>query len=146
MTAIPEELRRTVRVRAAARCEYCRLHADDAYFVHEIDHIYAEKHQGPTLEWNLCLACADCNRYKGSDLCSYDHTSDQVIALFHPRRDAWEAHFRLLATGVIEPISATGRVTARLLRFNRLDVVAERARLIALGRYDDAVPHDTEQG
>jgi 5-methylcytosine-specific restriction endonuclease McrA len=121
MTAIPEELRRAVRIRAAARCAYCRLHADDAYFVHEIDHIYAEKHHGPIVAWNLCLACADCNQYKGSDLCSYDHTSDQVITLFYPRRDTWADHVQLVATGVIEPISATGRVTARRLRFNRFE-------------------------
>ena len=47
MTHIPEALRREVAARGESRCEYCRLHEDDAYFSHEIDHIYAEKHGGP---------------------------------------------------------------------------------------------------
>lgn len=136
MTHIPELLRRQVVQRAAARCEYCRLHQDDSFFTHEVDHIYAEKHLGPTLEWNLCVACADCNRFKGSDLCSIDPATGDLVALFHPRRDRWEAHFSLVDTGEIVTRTAQGRVTARLLRFNRLDVMADRARLIALGRYE----------
>lgn len=137
MTYIPEPLRRLVEERAGGRCEYCRLHEDDTFFTHEVDHIYAEKHDGPTAEWNLCLACADCNRNKGSDICSLDPETGEVVALFHPRRDRWAEHFQLADTGVIEPLTAHGRVTARLLRINRLDVVADRARLIALGRYPD---------
>lgn len=137
MTFIPEALRRLVTARSGSRCEYCRLHEDDAFFSHEVDHIYAEKHDGPTVEGNLCGACADCNRHKGSDICSLDPQTGDVVALYHPRRDRWDAHFRLEDTGVIAPLSANGRATARLLRFNRLDLVAERARLIALGRYPE---------
>jgi len=137
MTYIPETLRYLVGERAGGRCEYCRLHEDDTFFTHEVDHIYAEKHGGPTVEWNLCIACADCNRNKGSDICSLDPETGDVVALFHPRRDRWSEHFRLSDTGVIELLTAHGRVTARLLRINRLDVVADRARLIALGRYLD---------
>lgn len=136
MSRIPESLRRFVVERAQRRCEYCGLHEDDAYFSHEIDHIYAEKHGGGTTQDNLCLACIDCNRYKGSDLSSLDPATGAIESLFHPRRDAWNAHFRLLPTGVIEPLTARGRVTARLLRFNQVNLIAERARLIHLGRYD----------
>lgn len=139
MSHIPEPLRRYVVERAKRRCEYCGLHEDDAYFSHEIDHIYAEKHGGETTEDNLCLACVDCNRYKGSDLSSLDPTTGAIEVLFHPRRDRWHAHFRLLPTGVIEPLTAQGRVTVRLLRCNRVDLVAERARLMHLGRYDDFI-------
>lgn len=135
MTYIPEAVRRLVAERAGSRCEYCRLHEDDTFFTHEVDHMYAEKHDGPTVEWNLCLACADCNRNKGSDICSLDPETGEIVALFHPRRDHWADHFQLVDTGVIEPLTAHGRVTTRLLRINRLDVVADRSRLIALGRY-----------
>jgi HNH endonuclease len=137
MTYIPEALRRLVAARAGGRCEYCRLHEDDTFFIHEVDHIYAEKHAGPTVEWNLCLACADCNRQKGSDICSLDPETGEVVALYHPRRNRWIEHFRLADTGVIEPLTTHGRVTARLLRFNRLDLVADRARLILLYRYGE---------
>jgi hypothetical protein len=136
MTYVPEALRQQVTARAQARCEYCRLHVDHAYFTHEIDHIYAEKHGGDTVETNLCLACADCNRHKGSDLCSLDPQTGEVIALFHPLRHQWREHFRLDDDGLIEPITATGRVTERVLRFNRIELVADRSRLIALGGYE----------
>ncbi|NCC32267.1 MAG: HNH endonuclease [Chloroflexia bacterium] len=135
MTYIPEALRRLVAERADDRCEYCQMHEDDTFFTHEVDHIYAEKHDGPTVEWNLCLACAECNRNKGSDICSLDPETGNVVALFHPRRDRWADHFLLVDTGVIEPLTAHGRATARLLRMNRLDLVADRARLIALRSY-----------
>lgn len=135
MSYIPEPLRQQVAGRAQGRCEYCLLHEDQTYFTHEIDHIYAEKHSGATAEGNLCLACAECNRYKGSDLCSLDADTGTVVTLYHPRRERWGEHFRLAATGVIEPLTANGRVTARLLRFNRLDLIADRARLIVLGEY-----------
>jgi hypothetical protein len=137
MTYIPEALRRLVAERARGHCEYCRLHEGDTFFTHEVDHIYAEKHDGPTAEWNLCLACADCNRNKGSDICSLDPATGDVVTLFHPRRDSWGEHFQLLDTGVVEARTARGRVTTRLLRINRLDLVADRARLIALGRFSE---------
>lgn len=137
MTYIPETLRQQVAGRARSRCEYCRLHEDHTYFTHEIDHIYAEKHGGDTVETNLCLACADCNRHKGSDLCSLDPQTGAVAALFHPRRDVWSEHFRLEDNGVIAPLTATGRVTERVLRFNRLELVMDRARLMALDGYKD---------
>ncbi|MDZ4722268.1 MAG: hypothetical protein SH847_27715 [Roseiflexaceae bacterium] len=55
--------------------------------------------------------------------------------LFHPRRDTWSDHFKVRETGAIEPLTAIGRVTVRLLKINRIDQIADRARLIALGRY-----------
>jgi hypothetical protein len=64
MTYIPEPLRLQVTARAEVRWEYCRLHEDNSYYAHEIDHIYAEKHSGETTAENLCLACVFCNRHK----------------------------------------------------------------------------------
>jgi hypothetical protein len=135
MTYIPEVLRQQVAVRAQSRCEYCRLHENHSYYTHEIDHIYAEKHGGETADANLCLACAECNRHKGSNLCSLDPQTGEISRLFHPRQDLWQEHFRMIDTGVIEPLTAAGRVTERVLRFNRVDLVADRARLLAQGGY-----------
>lgn len=135
MTYIPEALRRQIAERAYFRCEYCRLHENNSFYTHELDHIHAEKHGGKTIEGNLCFACADCNRHKGSDICSLDPITEDVVALYHPRRDVWDEHFQLTSDGVIQPLTATGRATARILNFNDLELVADRARLIALGEY-----------
>ena len=99
---------------------------------HEIDHVIAEKHGGPTDEANLALACALCNGFKGSDLASIDPESGAITPLFNPRRDRWTEHFRLEA-GRIEPLTANGRATVRLLQMNHPDRVEERLLLVAAG-------------
>jgi hypothetical protein len=134
MGYISEALRREVVDRAQGYCEYCFIHQEDRLFAHEIDHIYAEKHSGQTQTDNLCLGCSECNRYKGSDLCSLDPVTQMVVALFHPRRDRWAEHFRLY-DGIIEPLSPSGRVTARLLHFNDPETLDRRRILIEAGRY-----------
>ena len=61
-TYISVVLRRQVLELAKHRCEYCLVHADDAAFEHEVDHIVAEKHRGVTDLGNLAYACFACNR------------------------------------------------------------------------------------
>lgn len=136
MTYIGEPLRRQVVQRAQNHCEYCHVHQDNRFYAHEIDHIYAEKHGGATEFENLCLACSECNRYKGSDLCSFDTVTDKVVPLFHPRRDHWDEHFKL-DDGYIRALTPSGRVTARLLHFNDPETVDRRRMLIQAGRYSN---------
>ncbi|MCD4684682.1 MAG: HNH endonuclease [Anaerolineae bacterium] len=134
MSYVPDELRRQIHTRAQGRCEYCLIHEQFTMKTHEVDHVVAEKHGGPTEDANLCLSCFDCNRHKGSDLCSLDTVSSAVVTLFHPRHDVWSDHFRLNG-GFIEPLTPKGRVSARLLRMNTPERIAERARLKRLNRY-----------
>jgi hypothetical protein len=136
MTYIPVALRRAVYERAGGRCEYCRLHEDDSYMPHEVDHIYAEKHGGETVADNLCLCCVICNRHKGSDLASLDPLTGEVAALFHPRKDKWTDHFRLNGA-IVEPLTAQGRVTVQLLQMNKRERLTERQLLIVLGRFPE---------
>jgi hypothetical protein len=103
-----------------------------ALATHAIDHIVAEKHGGPTVASNLALSCAICNGRKGSDLASVDPDTGIIIPLFHPRRDRWADHFRLVS-GRIDPLTPTGRVTVRLLQLNHPERVEERELLIAIG-------------
>jgi len=134
MTYIPESLRREVRERAKGNCEYCLLNERYAIKQHEVDHIRAEKHGGLTVLENLCLSCFDCNHFKGSDLSSIDPLTDEVVTLYHPRRDVWTKHFRL--NGVqIEGLTPAGRVTVKLLQMNTLDRISRRWRLIEIGGY-----------
>src|SRR5665213_238627 len=85
-------LRRKVRIRAQRCCEYCGPPDSASVFPHEPDHIIALKHGGKTTEANLTYACFECNRAKGSDIASVDSS-----------------------TGVIDPLTATGRVAIALL-------------------------------
>jgi 5-methylcytosine-specific restriction endonuclease McrA len=134
MSYIPEPLRRSVYERARGRCEYCRVHQDDAYWPHEVDHVYAVKHGGEAIEANLCLSCSPCNRHKGSDLASIDPVDGEIVRLYHPRRDTWSDHFQLDEARIV-PLTPEGRVTVNLLRINDLERLEERVGLIALKRY-----------
>jgi HNH endonuclease len=132
LTYIASELRLRVRERADNRCEYCHIPEGYTFHAHEIDHIYAEKHGGETIESNLCLSCWICNRHKGTDLTSFDPDTGIITPLFHPRNDRWKDHFHLNGA-VIESLSATGRTTITLLRLNKRERIDERQILIGLG-------------
>lgn len=133
-TYIPAALRRLVETRAHQFCEYCWLPGELAFLLpHEVDHVIAEKHGGDTVESNLALACWRCNRHKGTDLASFDPQSGALTRLYNPRTQRWSEHF--LAVGVfIQGATAEGRTTVRLLQLNLADRIAERQRLMNLGR------------
>lgn len=130
LTYISQELRRLVYERAAGCCEYCLIPEKAVLFAHQIDHIIAEKHGGLTQADNLALSCAICNKYKGSDIASLDE--NEVVALFHPRRQHWDEHFQLQEAEIV-PLTAHGRVTVKLLQLNRFERVAERRLLMRAG-------------
>lgn len=134
MSYISTDLRRLVIQRAEQCCEYCRIHEDDNFLSHEIDHIVSEKHRGATTADNLCLSCFDCNRYKGSDVGSIDIETNDYIQLYNPRTMIWEEHFYLENSRIV-PRSAIGRVTEFILRFNSEDRVRKRRELSQLSRY-----------
>ena len=123
-------LRQQVRRRAKNCCEYCLLSEQDAFFVHEPDHIIAEKHSGATTIDNLALACFDCNRFKGSDIASLDPTSGKLVRLFNPRVDTWTEHFRIdPESGRILGLTDIARATVRLLKLNLPARIEIRATL-----------------
>ena len=134
MSYISAELRRQVVARAGNCCEYCRLGQEDSTFSFQVDHIIAEKHEGETFLENLSLSCPNCNHCKGSDIASIDRQTGHLTPLYNPRLQQWSEHFRFEEAS-IEPLTAEGRVTIRLLRLNRTEQLEERNALIALGRY-----------
>ena len=130
---IPSALRQQVAERANSRCEYCLIHEDDSGHPHQIDHILSRKHGGDSSFENLAYACIFCNRYKGSDTAAIDPDTGLAVALFHPRRDEWNRHFRFLGE-ILEGQTPTARATIRILQINASDRLAERELLFALPR------------
>ena len=127
-------LRKQVELRANFQCEYCLLRADDAFIAHQVDHIIAEQHGGQTEINNLALACIDCNRHKGANIASLDPESSQLTPLFNPRLDNWQTNFSLEGAYIV-PLTAIGRATARLLKFNTSQRINTRQALIEIGQY-----------
>jgi len=112
----------------------CYLPEDASWAVHEVDHVIARKHGGKTDLDNLAYACLDCNHHKGTDLTSLDPQTSKITQLFNPRTQKWDDHFQLNEDGIITPLTAEGRTTAALLKFNDLLRVQIRADLITTGK------------
>lgn len=122
-----DALRDLVRRRAGDRCEYCLLEQRDAELRHHVEHIVARKHGGSNEADNLALACHRCNLHKGSNLSGVDRASEEVVRLFHPRKDRWDEHFKF-AGARIEGLTAIGRATVQVLGMNtarRLELRSE---------------------
>ena len=113
---IPSDVRRLVAERAGGRCEYCLLGEYLSGYRHQVDHVISRKHGGDSGADNLALACAICNRNKGTDVAALG-ASGQPVRLFDPRRQAWTDHFRLEGAS-IRALTETGEVTIRVLRLN----------------------------
>lgn len=139
---ISSSLRKLVVERANQQCEYCLFEERFSFSTFEIDHIIAEKHGGETDAQNLAYACSICNKFKGTDIASYDIISGQLTPLFNPRMDKWSEHFLKLKNGRLEGKTAVGRVTIRLLQFNRLERVKERQLLIQANLLQNNVEND----
>jgi hypothetical protein len=53
-----------------------------------------------------------------------------MARLFNPRTQRWSDHFHMHDDGHIVPLTAVGRVTETLLRFNLPERLEVRARLL----------------
>src|SRR5271166_655155 len=126
--------RRRVAERARHRCEYCQLLEAYTSLPHEIDHVRARKHRGPTSLRNLCWACAACNAAKGPNVAGYDPETDELVPLFNPREDHWNEHFAWDGSRLLGK-SPIARATIDVLRINDPHRVAHRWGLIALGLF-----------
>jgi hypothetical protein len=85
---------------------------------------------------NLAWACDRCNAYKGANIASIDPETGSLVALFHPRRDAWSDHFAI-QIGKICGLSPCGRATVRLLQMNAPRRVDLRRDLQDQGLFDE---------
>lgn len=120
--------------RARNICEYCLIAEEDSFYRHQIEHIISLKHDGDSDRSNLALACVFCNRNKGSDVGTFSGIDRTFTRFYNPRTDSWNEHFKLEGI-LIAGLTDIGEGTARILRFNGDDRLAERKILLERGRY-----------
>src|SRR5262245_7964846 len=119
--------------RAASRCEYCQIHQlDYEYQTLHVEHIIAKQHEGADDPDNLCLACAECNWSKGTNLAGM--LDGKLVPLFHPRKQIWRRHFRWEGTMLVGRTKA-GVVTIRVLGLNSDSRLMLRENLLFEGRF-----------
>ena len=135
MSTPTNPLRDAVVRRAGNRCEYCQLPAHLQVGGFEVDHILPRSRGGQTDLANVALACPHCNARKWAYIDREDPVSGQTVALFKPRAQEWEDHFRWSEqrSFEIEGITAHGRVTVVLLQMNHPNLVSIRRLLAELG-------------
>ena len=131
---IPDILRQTVIHRAENRCEYCRISqaAQEATF--HIDHIIPQAGGGATNSENLALACVTCSLRKAARQNVSDPETDDIVPIFHPRKDRWIDHFVLDGARIVG-VTPTGRGTVAALTMNRKHALDIRAEEQLRGRY-----------
>jgi hypothetical protein len=125
-----------VAQRAGHRCEYCRATEAIFNFPFEVEHIIPSSRDGSDDEANCALACRSCNLYKSDQIEGAVEPTQEVVRLFHPRRDRWDEHFRVeKETGMIQGLTSTGRVTVAILQMNRPIQLAARRQWMLLGLF-----------
>jgi hypothetical protein len=127
--------RQAVYTRSNGCCEYCRISQLDATSSFHIDHIRPVKHGGSNESDNLCLACYQCNRYKGSNYAAADPQTDLPTFLFHPRQQQWNEHFELQVNFSLSGLTPAGRATVVVLRMNDAPRLKYRRFAQLMGEY-----------
>ncbi|MFZ1936957.1 MAG: HNH endonuclease signature motif containing protein [Thermoguttaceae bacterium] len=134
MSDIPAHLQRLVAQRAGGRCEYCGLSQEGQEARFHIDHVVPVVRGGATIEENLALACVSCSLRKAARQSALDPQTGIDAALFNPRVDSWQEHFRWEGVRV-SGLTPTGRATVRALKINRLLILAIRREETLRGRH-----------
>jgi hypothetical protein len=127
--------RQRVRERADNCCEYCRISQAVRLTRFQIDHIIALKHGGLDTDDNLCLACYECNTYKGPNVAALDPVTGHPTKLYHPRQQTWADHFKINPDATISGLSPEGRATVAVLRFNDHERIQQRLSELNAGDY-----------
>jgi hypothetical protein len=85
--------RRTIVARAGGGCEYCRSPERFATQSFALEHIIPRSRGGAGTLDNLAFSCQGCNNHKYTKIDARDPASDEIVSLFHPRRQSWRDHF-----------------------------------------------------
>lgn len=131
---ISGELRQQVIEDAGSVCGYCLSEEVLMGVSLSFEHLIPVAAGGETNRDNLWRACRQCNELKSASVTGHDSTTGTTVALFNPRFQDWEEHFRWRDDYTsIEGITPTGRVTVSLLQLNRSLLCKARKRWRMMG-------------
>lgn len=133
--SVTDNQRQFIREQAEDCCEYCRIAQANLFSKFQIDHIIPLKHGGLDDLDNLCLACLECNSYKGPNVASLDPDTGDATKLFNPRQQIWDDHFQINSGGTLTGLTPEGRATINVLRINDEKRVKQRLVLILANDY-----------
>jgi hypothetical protein len=133
---ITAKLKAEVAQRANGCCEYCRSQAQFSPDPFSIEHIMPRSQGGTENSNNLALACQGCNNRKYTHIKVRDPINGELVPLYHPRNQLWEAHFVWNEDfAIVVGLTPTGRATIERLQLNREGVVNLRRVLRAINQH-----------
>ena len=137
-------IRRKTKDRAQGLCEYCLCPESYSTSTFECEHIQPSSLDGTSDINNLAWACGGCNRIKSNRTSVKDIKSGRMVALYNPRQDVWEDHFKW-SHNWLELIGLTpcGRATIEWLQLNRPGVKNMRSVLILVGKHPPRIQPQT---
>ena len=128
--------KQAVAERANYCCEYCLSQLNYSPDPFSVDHIIPRTLGGSNHLDNLAYACLGCNSRKFTSTTATDPVTGQIVALFHPRQQAWNEHFTWNEDlSQIIGLTPTGRATLERLQLNREGVVNLRHLLIKIDKH-----------
>lgn len=112
-----EDKKRIIYQEANGCCEYCQTCEVNIGQRMHVDHITPNSNNNMD---NLCLACWNCNTSKGVETQAIDPLTNEIVALYNPRKHLWANHFAWTKFNTeILGITAIGRSTVKCLKMNR---------------------------
>lgn len=131
---ISVELERQVLVDAGHRCGYCQSDEALTGIPLSTEHILPIAAGGLTIRENLWRSCRPCNEVKGAQTHAEDPETLEVVPLFNPRTERWDAHFVWSDDWTqIRALTPIGRATITALQLNRPLLVSARRRWVLVG-------------
>ena len=80
------------------------------------------------------MACRPCNSYKGDRTHGIDPTTNESVALYHPRKQKWVEHFAWSDDGTcVIGTTPCGRATVATLKLNNPFAIAVRHSWVSVG-------------
>ena len=128
--------KRKVTQRANHRCEYCKCLKKYSPGPFDIEHIIPISKGGTSDLDNLAYSCSGCNGAKYNKIKAIDIVTNQLQALYNPRKESWSDHFNWSNDGLmIIGITPIGRVTVDALSLNREELLNIRGLLQLIGEH-----------
>ncbi|MFQ5633169.1 MAG: HNH endonuclease [bacterium] len=133
---VSRKLKRAVFERAQGSCEYCRSQIRYAMQSFAVEHIIPRQAGGQSSLENLALACEGCNGHKFIKTEAMDPVTENMVPLFHPRKQLWSDHFTWSSDfAFILGLTPTGRATVDTFQLNRDGLVNLRRLLYAFDKH-----------
>lgn len=133
---VTAEQRRLVIERAKSCCEYCISQMNFSTQSFSVEHILPCAKGGSSALENLALSCQGCNNHKFTKIEGFDPVTEQLVPLFHPRKQRWREHFAWNEDyTIVIGLTSTGRTTVNELYLNRSGLLNLRRVLFASGEH-----------